>query len=34
LADYLGEVHFLGDCVAPRMAEEAVLEGLRIGSSL
>jgi pyruvate/2-oxoglutarate dehydrogenase complex dihydrolipoamide dehydrogenase (E3) component len=34
LLTYLGEVYFLGDCVAPRTAEEAVLEGLRIGSRL
>jgi NADPH-dependent 2,4-dienoyl-CoA reductase/sulfur reductase-like enzyme len=34
LANYAGEIHFLGDCVAPRTAEEAVLDGLRIGSRL
>lgn len=30
LEDYLGEVHFIGDCLAPRTAEEAVLEGLKV----
>lgn len=29
-----GEVHLIGDCLAPRTVEEAVLEGLRIGSSI
>lgn len=31
LADWRGEVHVIGDCAAPRTAEEAVLEGLRAG---
>jgi hypothetical protein len=31
LADWVGEVHVIGDCRAPRTAEEAVLEGLRAG---
>ena len=31
LAGYSGEVHLIGDCLAPRTAEEAVLEGLRAG---
>ena len=31
LADYDGDVRYIGDCVAPRTAEEAVLEGLRTG---
>ena len=26
------EVHAVGDCLAPRTVEEAVLEGLRVGS--
>jgi hypothetical protein len=28
------EVHMAGDCLAPRTAEEAVLEGLKVGSAL
>ena len=32
LAGWPGEVHRIGDCVAPRTAEEAVLEGLKAGS--
>jgi pyruvate/2-oxoglutarate dehydrogenase complex dihydrolipoamide dehydrogenase (E3) component len=32
--DWAGEVHGVGDCLAPRTVEEAVLEGLRVGSSL
>lgn len=28
------EVHGVGDCLAPRTVEEAVLEGLRVGSAL
>jgi hypothetical protein len=31
LAGWGGEVHLVGDCLAPRTAEEAVLEGLRAG---
>jgi len=31
LADYPGEVHAIGDCLAARTAEEAVLEGLKVG---
>ena len=26
-----GELHWIGDCLAPRTAEEAVLEGLKVG---
>ena len=29
-----GEVHLVGDCLAPRTAEEAVLEGLKVGAAL
>jgi len=29
-----GELHRIGDCVAPRTAEEAVLEGLKVGAAL
>ena len=29
-----GEVHGIGDCLAPRTVEEAVLEGLRVGSAI
>ena len=28
LEGFAGEVHVIGDCLAPRTAEEAVLEGL------
>ena len=31
LGDWPGEMHRIGDCVAPRTAEEAVLEGLKAG---
>ncbi|MDA1070882.1 MAG: FAD-dependent oxidoreductase [Proteobacteria bacterium] len=38
LADALegwgGEVHLVGDCLAPRTAEEAVLDGLKVGAAL
>ena len=34
LSGYEGEVHLMGDCLAPRTAEEAVLEGFRIGSQI
>lgn len=34
LADYPGEVHAIGDCLAPRTVEEAVLEGLKVASEL
>ncbi|MDQ0394265.1 oxidoreductase [Labrys monachus] len=31
LDDFQGEVHMIGDCLTPRTAEEAVLEGMRAG---
>ena len=34
LVGYSGEVHAIGDCLAPRTVEEAVLEGLRAASAL
>jgi 2,4-dienoyl-CoA reductase-like NADH-dependent reductase (Old Yellow Enzyme family) len=34
LADYGGELHLIGDCLAPRTAEEAVLEGLEVAAAL
>jgi len=34
LADWSGELHQVGDCVSPRTAEEAVLEGLKVGAAL
>jgi 2,4-dienoyl-CoA reductase-like NADH-dependent reductase (Old Yellow Enzyme family) len=34
LADWPGELHRIGDCVAPRTAEEAVLEGLKVASAI
>ena len=29
-----GEVHGIGDCLAPRTVEEAVLEGLQVASAI
>jgi len=29
-----GEVHVIGDALTPRTAEEAVLDGLKIGAAL
>ena len=34
LAGWAGQVHVIGDCLAPRTAEEAVLEGLRAGTAI
>lgn len=34
LVNWQGEVHVIGDCLSPRTAEEAVLEGLRAGASI
>jgi NADPH-dependent 2,4-dienoyl-CoA reductase/sulfur reductase-like enzyme len=34
LEGYDGEVHGIGDCLAPRTVEEAVLEGLRVASEI
>jgi 2,4-dienoyl-CoA reductase-like NADH-dependent reductase (Old Yellow Enzyme family) len=34
LAGWGGEVHLVGDCLAPRTAEEAVLEGLEVAAAL
>ena len=34
LRDWAGAVHVIGDCLCPRTAEEAILEGLKIGSAL
>jgi 2,4-dienoyl-CoA reductase-like NADH-dependent reductase (Old Yellow Enzyme family) len=34
LEDWAGEVVMIGDCLAPRTCEEAVLEGLRVGVAL
>ena len=34
LADATVPVHVIGDCLAPRTAEEAVLEGLKVASLL
>jgi 2,4-dienoyl-CoA reductase-like NADH-dependent reductase (Old Yellow Enzyme family) len=34
LEDYAGEAHFIGDCLAPRTAEEAVLEGLKVAAEI
>ncbi|MFZ5789582.1 MAG: FAD-dependent oxidoreductase [Pseudomonadota bacterium] len=32
LEGWAGEVHLVGDCATPRTAEEAVLDGLKVGS--
>ena len=34
LDHWAGEMHVIGDCLAPRTAEEAVLEGLRAGFAI
>jgi NADPH-dependent 2,4-dienoyl-CoA reductase/sulfur reductase-like enzyme len=34
LADFTHEVHIIGDCLAPRTVEEAILEGLKVGTSV
>jgi hypothetical protein len=34
LAEWTGEYHVIGDAAAPRTAEEAVLEGLKIASRI
>ena len=34
LESYPGEVHSIGDCLAPRTVEEAVLEGLKVATSI
>jgi hypothetical protein len=34
LSGWPGEMHLIGDCVTPRTAEEAVLEGLKISAAL
>jgi 2,4-dienoyl-CoA reductase-like NADH-dependent reductase (Old Yellow Enzyme family) len=34
LADYPGHVYPIGDCLAPRTVEEAVLEGLKVATSI
>lgn len=34
LADWPGALHQIGDCLAPRTVEEAVLDGLRVGAAI
>lgn len=34
LTDFTGEVFVIGDCLAPRTVEEAILEGLKAGTSI
>ena len=34
LEGFGGELHAIGDCLSPRTAEEAVLEGLKVGAAL
>jgi hypothetical protein len=31
---FAGEVRAIGDCLAPRTVEEAVLEGLRVATAI
>ena len=31
---FAGEVHVIGDALTPRTAEEAVLEGLKVGRAI
>ena len=34
LTDWGGEFHVIGDCLAPRTVEEAVVEGLQVASAI
>ena len=34
LKDRIAQVHIIGDSMAPRTAEEAVYEGLKVGAAL
>ena len=34
LADFTNELHIIGDCLTPRTVEEAILEGLKAGTSV
>ena len=34
LRDDFDDLHAVGDCLSPRTAEEAVLEGLKVGASI
>ena len=34
LSDWEGELHAVGDCLAPRTAEEAILEGFEVAMGL
>ena len=34
LGDWDGEIHVIGDCLSPRTVEEAVLEGLKVGTQI
>jgi 2,4-dienoyl-CoA reductase-like NADH-dependent reductase (Old Yellow Enzyme family) len=34
LEGWTGEVHFIGDCLTPRTAEEAVFEGLKVAAEI
>lgn len=34
LADYDGDVRIIGDCLAPRTAEEAIFEGFEVGTAI
>ena len=34
LEGYPGEIHSIGDCLAPRTVEEAVLEGLQVAAEI
>jgi hypothetical protein len=34
LEDWPGELHLIGDCLSPRTAEEAILEGLKVAARI
>ncbi|MEB8388792.1 FAD-dependent oxidoreductase [Rhodobacteraceae bacterium KMM 6894] len=34
LEDWYGEIHLIGDCLSPRTAEEAILEGLKVAARI
>ena len=34
LVGWKGELHMAGDCATPRTVEEAVLDGLKVGSAI
>jgi hypothetical protein len=34
LAGHVADVHVIGDCLAPRTVEEAILEGLEVAAAI